>query len=117
MVMKVAARPKLPASPQPETRTIPAGEFKARCLKLMDEANETQMPFLITKRGKPVGHFVPMSLDEEKPFRSIVGRFPGIKILGDIVSPLPQEWTLPEWAWDRNPASHLAKKKRSGKKK
>lgn len=92
---------------QPETRTVPAGEFKAKCLKLMDEAVAKQQRFSITKRGKLVGHFVPVSV-EEKPFRSIVGRSPGIKILGDIISPLPQEWTLPEWAWE--------KPKKSGKK-
>ena len=99
MVMKTAA--------QLETRTVPAGEFKAKCLGLMDEANVTQCRITITKRGKPVGQFVPLPL-EEKPFRSIVGRSPGIKILGDIISPLPQEWTLPEWAWE--------KPKKSGKK-
>lgn len=43
----------------PQTRTIPAGEFKARCLKLMDEVNETGVPIIITKRGRPVSRLVP----------------------------------------------------------
>jgi prevent-host-death family protein len=102
------------ATIQPETRTIPAGEFKAKCLKLMDEAVVTQKPFTITKRGKAVGKFVPEPR-EEKPFYSIVGRSPGIKILGDIVSPLPQEWTLPEWAWGVEEKSD--KKTKKAKKK
>ena len=95
MVMKTAA-----LQPEPEPLVIPAGEFKAKCLKLMDEAVVTQRSFTITKRGKPVGDFVPKPV-EAKPFRSLVGSAPGNKILGDIVSPLPQEWTLPEWAWEK----------------
>jgi hypothetical protein len=93
---------------QPELLTIAAGEFKAKCLKLMDEAVLTQKSFTITKRGKRVGKFVPEPA-EEKPFRSLVGRYPNTKILGDIISPLPQEWTLPEWAWDK-PAKKAKKK-------
>ena len=43
----------------PQSRTIPAGDFKARCLKLMDEVNETGVPIIITKRGRPVSRLVP----------------------------------------------------------
>ena len=32
---------------------IAAGEFKAKCLQLMDEVNETGVELIITKRGKP----------------------------------------------------------------
>lgn len=35
-------------------RTIPAGQFKARCLKLLDEVAETGETIVVTKRGKPV---------------------------------------------------------------
>lgn len=35
-------------------RSIPAGEFKAKCLKIMDEVAATGEPVLVTKRGKPV---------------------------------------------------------------
>ena len=35
-------------------RTIGAGEFKAKCLKIMDEVAATGEPVLVTKRGKPV---------------------------------------------------------------
>jgi len=34
--------------------TIKASEFKAKCLKLMDEVNETGEIIVITKNGKPV---------------------------------------------------------------
>jgi hypothetical protein len=106
MVMKVALQP------EPEVFTVAAGEFKAKCLRLMDEANEKQRNVAVTKRGKLVGHFVPVP-PEEKPFYSVVGRSPDIEILGDIISPLPQEWTLPKWAWGHpeKPAKKAKKKK------
>jgi antitoxin (DNA-binding transcriptional repressor) of toxin-antitoxin stability system len=37
-----------------QTRTIPAGEFKAKCLALMDEIALSGEEIVITKRGKPV---------------------------------------------------------------
>ena len=104
MVMKLAT--------QHETRTIAAGEFKAKCLQLMDEVYQGKLTLIVTKRGKPVGQFISPP-KEERPFRSVVGRSPGIKIKGDIVSPLPQEWTLPEWAWEKPESSE----KKSRKKK
>ena len=56
----------------PHTRTIPAGEFKAKCLKLMDEVNETGVPIIITKRGRPVSRLVPA----EPQSAGIRGLFP-----------------------------------------
>jgi len=104
MVMKAIAQTKSSAY------TIAAGEFKAKCLRLMDEAVLSQESFTITKRGKIIGDFVPVR--EERPFRSVVGRSPGVKVLGDIISPLPQEWTLPEWAWDKPKKSNKKVKKK-----
>jgi prevent-host-death family protein len=72
-------------------KTIPAGEFKARCLKLMDRVRETREPLLITKRGVPVAKLVPVA---NSP-RGILGCMAGtIEIVGDIVSPLtsPEDW-------------------------
>jgi prevent-host-death family protein len=73
------------ASTQPDTLTVPAGQFKAKCLKLMDEAVLTQKPVTITKRGKVVGEFVPAP-PEVKPFRSLFGRTPDIRV------PSEAEW-------------------------
>lgn len=81
MVMKTA-KPK----------TIPAGQFKAQCLHLMDEVQETGVAIVITKRGQPVVKVIPIA-PEVKPFRSLYGRTKGsMTILGDIISPLPNEW-------------------------
>ncbi len=86
-------------STQSETLTIPAGEFKAKCLKLMDEAVLNRKSFTITKRGKIVGEFVPAQ-PEIKPFRSIFGRTPGVPL------PTQAEWKKlkDEWAdeWDKS---------------
>ena len=40
-------------------RTIKASEFKAKCLKLMDEVAETGEEIVITKNGRPVSKLVP----------------------------------------------------------
>jgi len=45
-------------------RTIPAAQFKARCLKLLDEVAETGETIVVTKRGKPVAKVEPV---EEPP--------------------------------------------------
>jgi prevent-host-death family protein len=40
-------------------RTIPAGRFKAQCLRLLDEVAETGETIVVTKRGKPVAKIEP----------------------------------------------------------
>jgi prevent-host-death family protein len=98
-------------SAEPEVR-ISAAEFKAKCLQLIDDAHERKQAVVVTKRGVPMARLVPFEQPEKPAFRSIVGRTPGIKILGDIVSPLPQEWTLPEWARESPEKSSKKKKKK-----
>ncbi len=39
-------------------RTMKASEFKARCLKLMDDIQESGEEVIITKNGKPVSKLV-----------------------------------------------------------
>ena len=87
-------------------KTMPIGEFKAKCLGVMAEMNATGKPVLVTKRGKP---FARVSLPEEqvteeKP-EDIFGFMRGMgTITGDIVS---SEYTDEEWdrmfneKWDR----------------
>ncbi len=70
-------------------RTIKASEFKAKCLKLMDEVAESGNEIVITKNGRPVSRIVPY---RNKP-QMLFGRHRDkIRILGDIVSPMPAEW-------------------------
>jgi prevent-host-death family protein len=68
---------------------IAAGEFKAKCLHLLDEVQQTRREIVITKRGRPVARLVP--IEEAAP--SIIGRMRGTgKIIGDIVSPTGDPW-------------------------
>jgi prevent-host-death family protein len=39
---------------------VPAAEFKARCLELMDRVRETGTEYVITKHGVPVAKLVPV---------------------------------------------------------
>lgn len=41
-------------------RSVPAGEFKAKCLALFDEVETRGRSFVITKRGRPVARVVPL---------------------------------------------------------
>jgi prevent-host-death family protein len=72
-------------------KTMAAGEFKARCLQVMEQVRSTRAPVIITKRGKPIAKLVPADPAPEW----VPGRLAGkIEILGDIVSPVvpPEDW-------------------------
>ena len=72
-----------------QARTIEASEFKAKCLKLMDEVAESGEEIVITKNGRPVLRLTPYRGKSEMTF----GRNrDNIRILGDIVEPMPAEW-------------------------
>ena len=71
------------------SRTIKASEFKAKCLKLMDEVAESGGEIIITKNGKPVSRLTPYRERAETFFGRDRDK---IHILGDIVSPMPAEW-------------------------
>ncbi len=70
-------------------RTIKASEFKAKCLKLMDEVAASGKEIVITKNGRPISRLVPY---REKP-KSLFGIDRGrIELLGDTVEPPKVEW-------------------------
>lgn len=70
---------------------INAAEFKAKCLKLIDEVAATHEPLVITKRGKPVVRVVPII--EEMP-KTLFGYMKGtVTIKGDIVAPMDEVWS------------------------
>ena len=70
-------------------QTIKASEFKARCLKLMDEIAESGEEIVITKHGRPVSRLVPYRTKPETLFGIDRGRF---EIVGDIGDPVDVEW-------------------------
>ena len=73
----------------PGTRTIKASEFKARCLKLMDEVADSGAEYVITKNGRPISRLVPYRKKPKSLFGIDRGR---LEILGDIDEPLDVTW-------------------------
>jgi prevent-host-death family protein len=72
---------------------IAAGEFKAKCLHLLDEVQRSRQEILITKRGRPVARLLPV--DEQPP--PILGRMKGsAQILGDLIAPIDEKWSVDE---------------------
>ena len=74
-----------------QDRHVAAANFKANCLRLMDEVAQQRRPIVITKRGKPIAKLVPV--EEEPP--DLFGYMAGTaKICGDIIGPIEDvEWT------------------------
>jgi prevent-host-death family protein len=72
-------------------KTIAAGEFKARCLQVMEDVRTKRTSILITKRGKPLAKLVPPDDQPPEIFGCLAGK---IEILGDIVSPITplEDW-------------------------
>ncbi len=78
-------------------RTVPAGVFKAKCLAILDEVNETGEPVLVTKRGKPVARVTSASevAPREIDVDSIFGALRGTAVIkGDMIS---SEHSDDEW--------------------
>lgn len=70
-------------------QNIPAGEFKSKCLKIMDEVKLHHRTIVITKHGKPIAKLIPF---EETPISLFGVMKDSIKIQGDIVSPIDEHW-------------------------
>ena len=68
--------------------TIAAGEFKSKCLKLLDQVAAERQTLIITKHGRAVAQVVPMP-PKVDPLGSMRG---SVLYEGDIISPLENEW-------------------------
>ena len=67
----------------PGSRAIAVSDFKARCLRLVDEINATGQEYVITKRGAPVALVTPLRSRRERT----LGRWKGlVEEAGDIVA-------------------------------
>ena len=63
-------------------RTIPVAEFKAKCLRLLDDLGPAGI--LVTRRGRPVARVLPVAASDNQ---KLIGLMKGsIKIKGDILS-------------------------------
>jgi len=75
--------------PGAKMRTIKASEFKAKCLRIMDEVAATGEPVLITKNGVPITELIPARQRPKTLFGSMKG---SVTFMGDIISPIDVEW-------------------------
>lgn len=67
---------------------IGAGEFKAKCLQLLDDVALQRGTLIITKHGKPVAKLVPVE-PEQKLFGALKG---SVVSAMDLVLPIDIEW-------------------------
>jgi prevent-host-death family protein len=70
----------------PRERVIPAGEFKAKCLALLDGVEDRSETLVITKHGRPVARVVPIREIDARDLRGSVVHE------GDLVAPLGEAW-------------------------
>ncbi len=94
----VAKNKKATGDPAAATKKqMAAGEFKARCLRLIDDVSETGEEIVITKRGQPKAKLTPFRPPKKDPF---FGRLKGIvEIVGDaddLVKPIIplEDWNM-----------------------
>jgi prevent-host-death family protein len=91
---------------------VPATEFKAKCLELMDRVAEHRETYVITKHGKPVAKLVPV---EPRPRETLFGCLRDkVDVIGDIMAPaVPiRAWeTLKKWD-ERNAPDPPRRKRR-----
>jgi prevent-host-death family protein len=65
---------------------MPAGEFKAKCLRVLDEVAASRLEVIVTKRGKPVAKVVPIAPAGAVPIEGLIVR------QGDLVSRIDEAW-------------------------
>lgn len=70
-------------------KSVPATEFKAHCLALLEEVRETRQPLLVTRHGKPVVEISPYLARNTARTNPLKG---SIVFQGDLVAPIDERW-------------------------
>ncbi len=70
-------------------KTVPATEFKAHCLGLLEEVNQNRETLVVTKRGRPVARVVPYVAGDEAETNPLKG---SVLFEGDLIAPVDVEW-------------------------
>lgn len=68
--------------------TIPAGEFKAKCLAILDRVQRTGEPVTVTKHGRPVATVQPLQPNKYKSLRG------SVVYVGDVMTPPWGKWEM-----------------------
>ena len=73
--------------------SVPAGQFKAICLDLLDRVKERNEEYVITKHGKPFAKLGPVDPGQVDPFAFLQGT-----VIGEasLVEPDNESWTESE---------------------
>jgi prevent-host-death family protein len=69
-----------------KSRSVPAGEFKAKCLALFDEVETKGRSFVVTKRGRPVARVVPLPAGKPNSLRG------SLLDEDDLLAPVDVPW-------------------------
>lgn len=69
-------------------KTLPATEFKTRCLALLDEVADTGEEILILKRGRAVARLVPVAAHVDSPQSTLIGTMSAMDDLTEPPRPL-----------------------------
>jgi prevent-host-death family protein len=85
-------------------KTMPAGEFKARCLRVMEEVRKYRTPVVITKKGRQVAKLVPVDAPAADVFGCMANT---ARIVGDIEAPVfdAEAWEAMRGSGPRSPVS------------
>ncbi len=68
-------------------KKISVSEFKAKCLRLIEDVHNRKEPLVITKKGIPIAEVRPYEAGDKVSLKETV------VFLGDIVSPVAEdEW-------------------------
>ena len=91
-------------------KTMGAGEFKARCLRVMEEVSKYRTSVVITKKGRPVARLVPADAPATDVFGCMAGT---ARIVGDVEAPV-----VPATAWaatrdGRRPTARASRRRRA----
>ncbi len=70
-------------------REIAISEFKANCLRIVDEVHRRGQGLILTRRGKALARLVPVEEAEREPFARLKGT---ATIHGDIIEPIAEPW-------------------------
>ena len=69
-------------------RQLPAGEFKAKCLAVLDDVQRTGRVVVVTKRGRPVAQVVPLPAADSESLQG------SVLFEEDLLSPIDVEWDV-----------------------
>ena len=69
--------------------TIAVGEFKAKCLSLLEKVKSKREKIIITKRGEPIAQILPLKQEDRITDHGLRG---SVILEGDIISPTGEDW-------------------------